>query len=133
MQTLRLGAHPTDMVWRDGASARRRPARSASWKARLFVAAANTNNVYAVGVSDSGDLRVVETINVSMTPMHPLGMTPSALALSPDKAALYVVCSDANAAGVVDVTEARSQVLGFIPTGWYPTAARRWPMAAWWC
>ncbi len=37
---------------------------------------------------------------------------------------MYVVCSDANAAAVVDVTEARSHVLGFIPTGWYPTAAK---------
>ncbi len=80
--------------------------------------------MYAVGVSDNGDLRVVETINVSTTPNHPLGMTPSALALSPDQSRLYVVCSDANAAAVVDVTEARSQVLGFVPTGWYPTAAR---------
>jgi phospholipase C len=35
-----------------------------------------------------------------------------------------VICSDANAAAVVDVTEARSHVLGFIPTGWYPTAAK---------
>ena len=51
-------------------------------------------------------------------------MTPSALALSADQSRLYVVCSDANAAAVVDVTEARSQVLGFVPTGWYPTAAR---------
>jgi hypothetical protein len=51
-------------------------------------------------------------------------MTPSALALSPDQSRLYVVCSDANAATVVDVTAARSQLLGFVPTGWYPTAAR---------
>ncbi len=105
-------------------------AQQPSFKARIFVSAANTNNVYSVGVSDSGDLRVVETINVSTTPNHPLGMTPSALALSPDQSRLYVVCSDANAAAVVDVTEARSQVLGFVPTGWYPTAATRagrWP------
>src|SRR5581483_7997622 len=85
--------------------------------------AANTNNVYAVAVSDSGDLRTVEAINVAMTPEHPLGMTPSALALSPDQSRLYVVCSDANAVAVVDVTDARSHVLGFVPTGWYPTAA----------
>ena len=95
-----------------------------SFRARIFVSAANTNNVYSVGVSDSGDLRIVETINVSTTPNHPLGMTPSALALSPDQSRLYVVCSDANAAAVVDVTSAGSQVLGFVPTGWYPTAAR---------
>src|SRR5580658_8925839 len=126
VQTLRLGAHPTDMLWRDRATRAEEGEESAQqpgFKARIFVSAANTNNVYSVGVSDSGDLRVVETINVSTTPNHPLGMTPSALALSPDKSRMYVVCSDANAAAVVDVTEARSQVLGFVPTGWYPTAA----------
>jgi DNA-binding beta-propeller fold protein YncE len=128
LQTLRLGAHPTDMVWRDRATRAEEgeegEQRQPGFKARIFVSAANTNNVYSVGVSDSGDLRVVETINVSTTPNHPLGMTPSALALSSDQSRLYVVCSDANAAAVVDVTAARSVVQGFIPTGWYPTAAR---------
>jgi len=122
-QVLRIGAHATDMLWRDRMSAEE-SGEGVAYKARIFVAAANTNNVYAVGVSDNGDLKLVETINVSTSPLHPLGMTPSALALSSDKNKLYVVCSDANAAGVVDITEARSHVLGFIPTGWYPTAVR---------
>jgi len=127
LQTLRLGAHPTDMIWRDRATRAEEGEENAQqpgFKARIFVSAANTNSVYAAGVSDNGDLRVVETINVSTTPNHPLGMTPSALALSADQSRLYVVCSDANATAVVDVTSARSQVLGFVPTGWYPTAAR---------
>ena len=124
LQTLRIGAHPTDMVWRDRGAPSQDDDDAASWKARIFVSAANTNNVYAVSVSDSGDLSVVESINVATTPRHPLGMTPSALALSADKNTLYVVCSDANTAAVVDVKQARSQVLGFIPTGWYPTAAK---------
>ena len=51
-------------------------------------------------------------------------MTPSALALSEDRNRLFVACSDANAVAVVDVSEARSRVLGFVPTGWYPTAVR---------
>jgi len=123
LQTIRLGAHPTDMVWRDRATASEE-GENTNWKARIFVSAANTNNVYALGVSDSGDVRNVETINVGTTPSHPLGMTPSALALSPDQSRLYVVCSDANAVAVVDVTETRSRLLGFIPTGWYPTAAK---------
>jgi DNA-binding beta-propeller fold protein YncE len=129
IQTLRLGAHPTDMIWRDRATRAEQDSdgdevQQPTFKARIFVSAANTNNVYSVGVSDSGDLRVVEAINVSTTPNHPLGMTPSALALSADQNRLYVICSDANAAAVVDVTAARSQVLGFVPTGWYPTAAK---------
>jgi YVTN family beta-propeller protein len=123
LNTIHIGAHPTDMVWRDHKGTAE-DSEGGNWKARIFISAANTNNVYAVGVTESKDLRVVESINVAMTPRHPLGMTPSALALSPDQSKLYVVCSDANAVAVAEVTEAHSQVLGFIPTGWYPTAAR---------
>ncbi len=125
LASVRIGPHPTDMLWRQGASqgAEGEPA----WAARLFVAAANTNNVYAVGVSATKALSVVESINISMTPRQPLGMTPSALALSPDGRRLYVACSDANAAAVIDVSGERSYVEGFIPTGWYPTAIRALP------
>jgi YVTN family beta-propeller protein len=121
--TVRLGSHPTDMVWRAGGPAEASEGEP-QWVARLFVAAANTNNVYSVGVTEGKQLNVVETINVAMTPMQPVGMTPSALALSADGKTLFAACSDANAAAVVDVSEQRSHVTGFIPTGWYPTAVR---------
>jgi len=121
---VRVAPHPTDLVFREGAfeAGEGQPA----WAARIFVAAANTNNVYAVGISSGRSLSesVIESINLAMTPRQPLGMTPSALALSPDKKRLYVACSDANVAAVVDVAEERSEVEGFIPTGWYPTAVR---------
>jgi DNA-binding beta-propeller fold protein YncE len=126
---IAIGAHPTDMVWRAGAS-QAAAEGEASWAARIFVAASNTNNVYTVAVSDVKDLKVIESINVAMTPRQPLGMTPSGLALSPDGSRLYVACSDANAAAVVDTSGQRSDVLGFIPTGWYPTAARVLPSGA---
>jgi YVTN family beta-propeller protein len=118
----RIGPHPTDMLWIN------RPAPSAqgesSYRARLFVAAGNTNNVYSLGVTEDGQLTPLETINVSMTPMHPLGMTPSALATDERGSRLYVVCSDANAVAVAEIASARTKLLGFIPTGWYPTAVR---------
>ncbi len=123
---IRLGAHPTDMVWREGGPGEVAPGEP-TWVARLFVAAANTNNVYAVSVNEAKELSVAETINLSMTARQPLGMTPSALALSPDKQKIYVVCSDGNVVGVVDVSSDRSVVQGFIPTGWYPTAVRVLP------
>jgi hypothetical protein len=110
------------MVWLGG---KNEPAEGEqAWVARLFVSGANTNSVYTFGVSESNELHLVESINVAMTPREPLGMTPSALALAADGKRLYVVCSDANAVAVVDVSQDRSQVLGFVPTGWYPTAAR---------
>ena len=121
---IRLGAHPTDMVWRAGQPAYEVPADKPSWVARLFVAAANTNNVYVVGVTEAQDLAVIETINVSMTAWQPAGMTPSALALTPDGRRLYIACSDANAVAVADVSQAFSRPMGFIPSGRYPTAVR---------
>jgi hypothetical protein len=120
---VRLGQHPTDMIWRprkpDEADEEQKP-----WSYRLFVAAAHTNSVYVVGVSESKDMRLLEVVNVAMRPRQPLGMTPSALAMNADQSQLFVVCSDANALAVVDVSEVKSSVLGFVPTGWYPTAVR---------
>jgi YVTN family beta-propeller protein len=122
LTTVRLASHPTDIVWRAGAL---EPGEGeAPIVARLFVAAANTNNVYSIGVTASKDLRVLESINVAMTPRQPLGMTPSGLGLSPDGKQLYIACSDANAVAVADVSLDRTEVRGFIPTGWYPTAVR---------
>lgn len=121
--TIRLGAHPTDIVWRE-----RKPTETEEsqqpWAGRLFVTAAHTNTVYVVGVNPAKEMRMIETINLSLTPMSPLGMTPSALALNADASRLFIVCSDVNAVAVADVSEADSIVLGFIPTGWYPTAVR---------
>lgn len=118
----RIGPHATDMVWLGKPA----PAEEggASYIARMFVAASNMNNVYSVGMTRDGQLNVLESINVSTSPMHPLGMTPSALAVDAERSRLYVVCSDANAVAEVDISGPQSRVLGFIPTGWYPTAVR---------
>ncbi|MBZ5605496.1 MAG: beta-propeller fold lactonase family protein [Acidobacteriia bacterium] len=118
---IRLGQHTTDMVLSD-----KKPEGDADGdeRYRLFVAAANTNDVFVVGVSASKQMKQVEAINVAMTPKHPLGMTPSAVSLSPDQSKLFIACSDANAVAVADISEARSRVMGFIPAGWYPTATR---------
>ncbi|HWB95315.1 MAG TPA: hypothetical protein VG672_01395, partial [Bryobacteraceae bacterium] len=125
LANVRLGPHPTDLIWRAGKSDAAEG--EASWVARIFVAAANTNNVYTLGVSESNQLQVVESINLAMTPRQPLGMTPTALALGLKGDRLFAVCSDANVVGVVDISEERSRVLGFVPTGWYPTAVRVLP------
>ena len=120
---VRIGAHASDMIWRNGGP-EMPEGQPAPYNARIFVAAASTNNVFSVGVTATKELSVIESINVAMTPRQPLGMTPSALGLSADGKRLFVACSDANAAAVIDVSEERSRVEGFIPTGWYPTAVR---------
>ena len=97
----------------------------------LYVACANTN---AVWVIDAKSLKAREQVAVSLYPDAPAGSTPNALALSPDGSTLLVANADNNAVAVLNVgpapDKARSRepeaqgpasVLGFIPTGWYPT------------
>lgn len=87
---------------------------------RLFVACASSNSI---SVIDTSAGTVQETIVTSLFPMAPEGSTPDALALSPNGKMLYVANADNNCVAAIDVrVPRRSQVRGFIPTGWYPTA-----------
>lgn len=125
LAVVRLGPHPTDMVWAGGKG--ETADGVPGYVGRLFITAANTNSVYTLAVSEDKQLRLIETINTAMSPRQPAGMTPSALALSPRGNHLYVVCSDANVVAVADISQEHSHIEGFIPTGWYPTAARTLP------
>lgn len=120
----RVGPHATDMVWVGKPAPAEEETGEPDYIARIFVAASNTNSVYSLGVTHEGQLDLLEAINISTSPLHPLGMTPSALELDAEADRLYVACSDANTVAEVDISSARSRVLGFIPTGWYPTAVR---------
>ncbi len=122
IRKLRVGLHPTDMLWIDKQFTAE--ASGAAYTGRLFVAASNTNTVFAFGITQDGQLTALDPINISMTPMHPLGMTPSALATDARGRQLYVACSDANAVAVADISVQHPIVLGFIPTAAYPTAVR---------
>jgi YVTN family beta-propeller protein len=107
---IRVAAHPTDLLWVDGTVP------------RVFVTASNTNSVYVMTAGEIGDLTKSETINLALTPMQPLGTTPSALALSADRKRVYVACSDINSVAVVDISGEQTFVAGFIHAGAYPTA-----------
>jgi DNA-binding beta-propeller fold protein YncE len=103
-----VGEHPNAMVLSKDA-------------ARLFVGCANTNSVFVVDVASK---TAKEQVSVALFPNAPPGATPNGLGLSPDGQTLLVANADNNAVAVVDVSDpARSSVNGFIPTGWYPTAA----------
>src|SRR5262249_14731320 len=105
---IAVGEHPNAMALsRDGT--------------RLFVTCANTNAVWAV---DLESRRAVEQISVALFPGAPPGSTPNDVSLSPDQQRLLVANADNNTVAVIDVSKpGASQVEGFIPTGWYPTAA----------
>jgi YVTN family beta-propeller protein len=88
----------------------------------LFVANANRNTV---SVFDTITGKPLATIGTSIAPNAPAGSTPNSLALSPDESLLFVTNANTNDGAVVNVTNpARSQALGFIPVGWYPTSVR---------
>jgi hypothetical protein len=74
-------------------------------------------------VLDTAKGETMETINVALTPNAPPGSTPNALALDTAARMLFVANADNNAIAVVSVqTLGRSAVLGFFPSGWYPSA-----------
>lgn len=104
-----VGEHPNSMVLsQDGH--------------RLFVACASTNSVWGIDLREG---KAVEQVSVALYPQAPAGSTPTGLGLSPDGNTLLVAASDNNCVAVVDISHpGSSRVTGFIPTGWYPTAAR---------
>ncbi len=87
---------------------------------RLFVACASSNTVVVI---DPKRGHAIETIFTSLFPLAPEGSTPDAVAVAPDGETLYVANADNNSIAVIDIeTPGKSQVKGFIPTGWYPTS-----------
>jgi DNA-binding beta-propeller fold protein YncE len=87
---------------------------------RLFVTCASTNNV---AVIDTLAGTLTETIYTPLFPKSPEGSTPDALAITSDGQTLFVANADNNCVALIDISQpSRSQVKGFIPTGWYPTA-----------
>ncbi|MBY0589449.1 beta-propeller fold lactonase family protein [bacterium] len=104
---IAVGEHPTQIV--------RHPKDD-----RLFVVCASSNSV---AVIDSSRGVVIETIMTTLFPKAPEGSTPEALAITPDGETLFVANADNNCVAVIEIEEpAKSQVRGFIPTGWYPTS-----------
>jgi YVTN family beta-propeller protein len=87
---------------------------------RLFVACASAN---VVSVIDTRRGVVTETVSTALFPRAPEGSTPDAAAVAPDGKTLYVANADNNCVAAIDVAvPGKSQVKGFIPTGWYPTS-----------
>jgi YVTN family beta-propeller protein len=88
---------------------------------RLFVANAGSDTV---SIIDTEKNRVVETVLLRPEQSASLpGATPTGLALSPDESRLYVTLGDMNAVALVRLDGFQGTLEGFLPTGWYPTAA----------
>ena len=104
--TIAVGANPNDMVL--------------STDGRLFVACSNDNTVHVI---DTHKLTVIERLSTTMSPLAPEGSTPNALTIDAKRGLLFAANADNNAVAVIDIHDrAHSAVIGFIPTGWYPSA-----------
>jgi YVTN family beta-propeller protein len=104
--TIAVGSNPNDIkMAADG---------------RLFVACSNDNTIQVIDVKKR---MVVERISTTLTPQAPEGSTPDALELDAARKLLFVANADNNAIGVINIADPRhSEVLGFVPSGWYPSA-----------
>jgi len=100
---------------------------------RLFVANSNADSV---SVIDTGSDQEIERIDVRLAENALVGASPEGIALGEDEKTLYVANAHSNAVAVVALSEkargakssskndegAKSKILGFIPTGQYPSA-----------
>lgn len=104
--TIAVGSNPNDM--------------KLSPDGRLFVACSNDNTIYVI---DTRKRTLLERISTTLTPQAPEGSTPDALEIDSIKKLLFVANADNNSIGVINIADPRhSDVLGFIPSGWYPSA-----------
>lgn len=104
---IAVGPHPSAMVMDKE-------------RKRLYVTNSGANTVSVIALENG---TVTETINVGLRGATLPGSTPNALALGAGDSTLYVALADNNAVAVVRTSSSSaSRVLGFIPTGWYPTA-----------
>lgn len=103
---IHVGSNPNDMKLSDDG--------------RLFVACSNDNMIYVI---DTKKRTVIERVSTTLSPQAPEGATPDALEIDPARKLLYVVNADNNSLAVIRIANpAHSEVLGFVPTGWYPSA-----------
>jgi YVTN family beta-propeller protein len=94
------------------------PNSIAAGKHKVFVTNATNDNI---SILDPQTGKVVSTVKLFLDPdLDPYrGMIPFGLALSHDETRLYVALSGLNSVAVVDAEA--GTVLGYIPTGWFPT------------
>ena len=76
-----------------------------------------------VSIIDTATQRTIEEIDTSISQTPLPGSMPDGLALSADGNTLFVANANNNSVTVVDVAAPlHSTVLGFLPTGWFPTS-----------
>ncbi len=93
-------------------------------QSRLYVVNSDADSV---SVIDTRTDKIIETINVRLSETSQSGMSPEGLALDEAETTLYVTNAHTNAVAVIlfegaPLKSRPSKLLGFIPTGSYPSA-----------
>ena len=105
---ITVGKHPTGLAWDQT-------------RQRLYVANGNSD---AISVIDSKANTLAGTITLAPFRERRIGLTPTALALTPDGNTLAVTLGGVNAVALFDVSgiSGTATLRGLIPTGWYPSS-----------
>lgn len=123
LEKVPSGSLPTDIVLLEG-PVETHEDEGLPVTARLFVACANTNDIWVYGLTAGDRVRLLERVPLGPGERAPAGTAPTALSLSPDSQRLYIAASGNNAVILADVSAARTELVGAAPTGWYPTAVQ---------
>jgi YVTN family beta-propeller protein len=94
-------------------------------QSRLYVAADNSDDVSIIDTATNQVLNTIQTAgpNWLLFQVHQYhGIAPNSLALSPDESFLYVTNGGTNSVAVVRLDRGVPQVVGLLPTGYYPNA-----------
>jgi YVTN family beta-propeller protein len=109
--TVSTGSHPVSLLLN-------------RFRSKLYVANAGSDTISILNTSDNTVASTVLLRPPGATTIA--GATPTNLALSPDEKTLFVTLGDMNAVAEVDL--GKNAVIGYIPTGWYPTGVAVTPL-----
>lgn len=109
---IKVGGNPNKMILNRG-------------QTRLFVTSDNSDTVTVIDTQNDSILETVATGFPGGALSRWTGNGPNDAALSHDGQTLYVTNGGTNCVAVIRLGEgnARSRVVGLLPTGWYPTGA----------
>ncbi len=130
IERIPVGERPTDLLIVPGAVETLDPQapddEARGYAARLLVACAYTDSVWSFGVTEENRYELIQVVPVSPGPASPVGSLPTALDLGAN-GELYIANSGNNSIVVADISEALIEVVGALPTGWFPTAVAGLP------
>jgi DNA-binding beta-propeller fold protein YncE len=92
----------------------------------LYMALANRDMAAAVAVPEHTPMQVLRFYDTKLPGQTYFGAVPDAIAISPDGQRLFVANASSDAVAVYNAGHGKSRTsirpIGFVPTGWYPTA-----------